>query len=712
MTAPDHALCSHCSLPVGRRAMQRTINGETSSFCCYGCCIAFQVKHGRNEEWDAARLLIRLGIGAFLSMNIMLVSLVIYAGAFTGEDAWLLPWIHIVLWIFATPTLVILGGPFLRDSWHNALQGRLTASMLIVIGVGAAYMYSVFALIDRSPQVYFDTATMVLMLFTIGSYLEAAGRAKAARDLEPLLAAESECATVVEGMTETRRPVREIAAGMLVRVKPGERIPVDGLIVEGESHADEAVITGESRRIEKSEGSAVIAGSVNLDGPLLIESSGPGTATRWAQICRSVREALSRHTPTQRIADRVIGFSVPLVLVLGGLTVLYWSRVMPFDRAMLAGLSVLVVACPCAVGLAAPLATSLGIGRLARSGCLLRDPAALETLARTRILAFDKTGTLTSRKPHLAAIETNGVGIDEVLARAAGLERHSEHDLACAITAAAAERELRPIVAQSIRAVAGRGISGFADGEKIAAGNRAMMNDLGWPLSSALGAHAKTLEAGAHSAVYVGWGERVRAVLALDDTPLSEAGSTIVELRRLGLAVMLLTGDLEPAARRIAAMVGINDVEAGLSPEAKRIALDRRRRDGAAVAMVGDGLNDGPVLAAADVGIAVGSATDLARETASIVLPQGGLWMLPWVIEVSRKVRNTILTNLMWAFGYNLVALTLAALGLLQPVFAAAVMASSSLLVVINSLKLSRLPDPVPGQPETAQHVESESQFR
>jgi Cu2+-exporting ATPase len=687
--------------------MQRTVNGEDCAFCCYGCCIAFQVKHGKSEEWEAAWLLIRLGVGAFLSMNIMLISLLLYAGTFSGPDAWLLPWIHLLLWIFATPALVILGEPYLRDTWAQAVQGRVTSSALVVLGVGAAYAYSVFATFERSEQVYFDTATMVLMLFTIGSYIEAAGRAKAARDLEPLLAAESECATVVDEGTETRRPVRDIDAGMLVRIRPGERVPVDGVVLEGESYTDEAVITGESRQVAKRAGSAVIAGSINLDGPLLIQSSGAGSATRWAQICRSVRDALSRRSPIQRIADRVVGVSVPFVLILGGLTVAFWAQAMPFDRALLVGLAVLVVACPCAVGLAAPLATSLGIGRLARLGCLIRDPGTLEALARTRLLAFDKTGTLTSGRSRIVGIESEGAGTDEVLARAAGLERHSEHRLAHAIIMAASARGLEPVVTRDVRAVPGRGIRGNADGQPIAAGNSTLMRKLGWSLTPALGERARALEASGHSVIYIGWAGRVHAVLSLDDTPLPEARSTIEALRSLGLHVTLLTGDLAPAARRVAAVVGIEDMQAGLSPEAKQAALDKYRQSYEVVAMVGDGLNDGPVLANADVGIAVGSATDLARETASLVLPPGGLWMLPWVIAVARKVRRTILTNLMWAFGYNLVALTLAALGLLQPVLAAAVMASSSLLLVVNSLRLSRLPDPalsvIHGRPPSAE---------
>ena len=688
-------LCSHCLLPVGVRAMQRTVNGESHAFCCYGCCIAFQVKNGKSEEWEAAWLLIRLGVGGFLSMNIMLFSLLLYAGAFTGVDARLLPWIHLLLWVFATPALIILGGPFLAETWRDAVDGRVTSSALIVLGVGAAYLYSAFAVIERGPHVYFDTATMVLMLFTVGRYLEAAGRARAARNLEPLLAAESECSTVVDGNVETRRPVREVGVGSLVRVRPGERIPLDGTVMEGGSHADEAVITGESRLVPKGVGSPVIAGSINMDGPLLIRSNRAGTDTRWAQICRSVRDALTRRSPTQRLADRVVGIFVPLVLSLGALTALCWAQWLPFDRALLISLSVLVIACPCAVGLAAPLATSLGIGRLARRGCLVREPGALEELARARLLAFDKTGTLTSGRARVVRIETTDVVADEVLARAAGLERHSEHGFGHAIAAAAAVRGLDPVVAGDVQTLPGRGIRGNADGEAVVAGNRALMSELGWSVAPTLGERGRSLEADGYSVIYVGWGEHVRAALALDDAALPEARSTVEALRSRGLHVMLLSGDLAHATQRVAVAAGIEDAQSGLSPEVKRAALRRLRQRYGVVAMVGDGLNDGPVLAEADVGIAVGSATDLARETAAVVLPRDGLWMLPWVVDVARAARKTILTNLLWAFGYNLIALTLAVLGLLQPVLAAAVMAGSSVLVVLNSLRLERMPDPV-----------------
>ena len=685
------------SLPAAGRAARHATRGERGGvrLLLLRLLHRHQVKSGSREEHEAAWLLVRIGVGGFLSMNIMLFSLLLYADAFAGADTGVIPFIHLLMWLLATPAVVILGGPFVRETWIHK-QGRLASPALIVLGVGGAYVYSVFATIEGSPQVYFDTASMVLMLFTVGYYLDAAGRARAARDLQPLLAAESEWATVVAGESEQRLAVRDVTAGMLVRVRPAERIPIDGVIIEGESHIDEAVITGESRQIAKGVGAAVIAGSVNLDGPLLVRSSGAGNATRWAQICRSVRDALLRRSDSQRLADGIVGVFVPVILVLGVLTAIYWMQHVPFDRAMLVGLAVLVVACPCAVGLAAPMATSLGIGRLARHGCLVRDPAALELLARARLIAFDKTGTLTSGAARLTGIDSEGIDWDEVLARTAGLERHSEHSLARAVLAAAAARGLQPIPVSDVRAVPGRGIRGSAGGEIVAAGSRALMQELGWRLSPALAEQARAREDSGHSVILVGWGGRVHALLSLDDTPLPEARATIEALRRRGVGVVLLTGDLPGAAQRIAGTVGIaaNDVEAGLAPEDKRARLAHHRQEAGIVAMVGDGLNDGPVLAAADVGIAVGSATDLARETAAIVLPPGGLRMLPWAIDMARAVRMTILTNLMWAFGYNFIAVGLAMAGLLQPVFAAAVMAGSSIVVVFNSLRLERLPDP------------------
>ncbi len=692
--APAGGLCRQCLLPLGPRPMRRSIDGASHEFCCYGCCLAFQVGNGSGEESEATWLLVRLGIGGFLSMNIMMFSLLLYSGTFEHADAELLPWVHVLLWILATPVLVILGGPFLRDAWEGALRGRLTAATLIWVGVLAAYGSSAVSVLTGGTAVYFDTATMLLVLFTVGRYLEAAGRARAVRSLAPLLEAENQWATVVEAGSESRRPARDLPVGTSVRVRPGERFPVDGVVEDGMSHADEAVVTGESRSVAKSPGSMVIAGSVNLDGPLLVSVTRAGPATRWAQICGAVRESITQKSPAQRIVDQVAGAFVPVVLVIAIGTALVWAGSASFEEALLAGLAVLVVACPCGLGLAAGLAGSLGIARLASRGCLVRGGGILESLARVRAVAIDKTGTLTLGRPRLCGIETDGAETDEVLARAAGLERHSEHGLARGIAAAAETRGIRPVMAAEVRVIPGRGIRGVVEGAVAAAGTAAFMTELGWHLPERLRARAHDLEAKGHSLVYLGWGEQVRALLWLDDALRPDARATVEALGRLGLDVVLLTGDLPETARRAAGMAGIPSWHAALSPEDKKATLVRLRQRLGRVVMVGDGLNDGPVLAAADVGVAVGGATDLAREAADLVLPDDGLRLLPWVIQLGRAVRRTLVTSLAWAFGYNLVALALAASGLLQPILAAVLMASSSLIVILNSLRLERFPDP------------------
>lgn len=688
------ALCSHCLLPLGRRPMRRTIDGDEHAFCCYGCYLAYQVSHGSGEESEATWLLIRLGVGGFLAMNVMLFSLLIYSGTFEHADAELLPWVHVLLWALATPVLVILGGPFLRDACVDASRGRLNASMLILIGVVAAYGYSAASVLGGGDAVYFDTATMLLLLFTLGRLLDAAGRARAVRSLAPLVEAERQWATVVENEAELRRPARDLAVGDRVRVRPGERFPVDGVVLEGQSQANEAVVTGESRYVAKSPGSDIIAGSLNVDGPLLIRVSRAGSATRWAQICQAVRHSLEQRSATQRLVDRVAGAFVPLVLLLAGATVLFWWERLPHDQALLAGLAVLVVACPCGLGLAAGLAGSLGTAKLASRGCRVRGGDVLETLAHVRAIAFDKTGTLTLGRARLVGIETARATADEALVRAGALERHSEHGLAHGVLAAAAGRNLEPVAAADMRSQPGSGVRGVVGGEPTAIGTAAWMTELGLTMPAALAARGAATAADGHSVAYLGWKTEVRAVLWFDDTVRAEARLALQALERRGLDLVLLTGDLPEVARRVAATLGLEAWTASLSPEGKRTALMQLREIHGTVAMVGDGLNDGPVLAAADAGIAVGGATDLARETADLVLPEDGLRLLPWTITLARAVRRTIVSSLAWAFGYNVIALALAATGLLQPVIAAALMAGSSLIVVINSLRLERLPEP------------------
>ncbi|NQV98208.1 MAG: heavy metal translocating P-type ATPase [Rhodospirillales bacterium] len=700
------AVCSHCLLPVRAHAHEREVNGEAYQFCCYGCALAFQVHHGQHEEADAAWLLIRLGAGAFLAMNIMLFSLVLYSGSLGPADGQLAWRIHVLLWALATPILVILGGPFFKGAWQAARNGQATADTLVSLGAIAAYGYSVLEVVTGGAAVYFDTATMVLVLFTLGRYLEAIGRGRAARSLAPMLAAERACATVIVNGRDSERPVREISPGTTVRVRPGERVPVDGVVIEGRSQCDEAVLTGQSDPVIKFPDSVVYAGSINSTGQLLIRTTVAGPATRWGKMSRLVREALSHKGLLGELVDQVAAVFVPAVVILAAGTILYWSSQGSFEQALMAGLAVLVVACPCALGLAASLATALGLGLAAEQGVLIRSGGVLERLARVKAVAFDKTGTLTSGQVRMTGALTDGVPETELLRRAAGVEQGSEHPLARGIVAAAHAGGLAPETVPNVHALPGQGVVG-GDGDRLTAvGNARLMATLGWTIPPALAARARERSAEGHETIaYVGWSGRVWGLLRLSDTPLPEAKAVVKRTRELGLKTLLLSGDAPTVVKSVAVALGFDAWQGGMSPEEKLAALEARSEEEGLIAMVGDGLNDGPVLAAAGVGVAVGGAADLARESADITLPEGALQRLPWLIQHARKVHKAIRMNIVWALGYNLVALFLAAAGLLQPVIAAGLMAGSSLVVVINSLHVGKeqYPGPVtkPG-PATA----------
>lgn len=679
--------CSHCLLPIGRLGQQREVNGEALAFCCYGCCLAYQVHHGEREEPDAARLLIRLGVGAFLAMNIMLFSLLLYAGTFgaatfgTG-DGTTLRLVHWLLWILTTPLVVVLGGPFIAGAWHAARLGRLSTDTLVAVGVLAAYGFSAYQVWHGSGDVYFDTVTMVLILFTLGRYLEALGRVQAARSLAPMLAAErAEVRVVADGIDILQR-VHEIGPGTVVRVLPGERIAVDAVVIEGRSECDEAVLTGQAEPQLKTAGAPVHAGSINGAGHLLVRATAAGTATRWMQISRMVREALARKSLLGNTVDRLAAVFIPMVLLLAAGTLWFWSGVAPFEQALLTALA-LVVACPCSLGLAAPLATTLGIGLAAQRGILLRSGGVLEKLARIKAVAFDKTGTLTEGRPQVLQVTARDASEQQVLIHAASLARASEHPLAKAITRA--QRTEGTTAASEVQARPGAGISGRIDGRAAAMGSAGFMSALGWQVPALWPATPQGC-----TLVYVGWEGRVQGLIALVDRPLPEAAAVTKALRDRDMTVLLLSGDREPAVAQTATRLGIPVWRSELMPEDKVSVLrDWTQRHGP-TAMVGDGINDGPVLAAAAVGIAVGGATDLARESADIVLPEHALANLPWLFELAAQVRSSIRVNLSWALGYNLVALGLAASGLLQPVLAAGLMAGSSLVVVIRSLGARR----------------------
>jgi P-type Cu2+ transporter len=691
MDAPARAACAHCELPVGRFGRRRELSGDALWFCCAGCSLAYQMRHGERDEPEAAAWLIRLGVAGFLAMNIMLLSLLGYTGGLGGNDSWLRQPVNGLLWALATPLVLIVGGPFFAAAWQAARRGGVSADTLVTVGVAAAYGYSAWAVWQGAEGVYFDTVSMVLILFTLGRTLEAQGRLRAMRSLVPMLQAQRAEVRVVErtveGDVETLRPVTQLRAGELVRVLPGERIAVDGIVVAGRSACDESVLTGRQGLQAKTLGAVVRSGSLNGEGPLWIRATVAGSHTRWIQIGRLVREALAAKSLSAASVDRAAALFLPAVLLLAAGTTAYWSLRLGAAQGLLAGLSVLVVACPCSLGLAASIAQAIAIGAAAQRGILVRGGGVLERLAALRGIAFDKTGTLTQPTLEPASLATDGAGEVDVLRRACALAQASDHPAARGVLQmmpnAPAQAQAQ---AQEALVRAGAGVRGRVDGQPCAIGSAAWMAECGCRLAPTL---AQQLPGGC-TPLFVGWGGRVRGLIALRAVPLPEAGGVIGDLRARGLEIWLLSGDEPAACAELAPRLGIAHWQGGLNPEGKIGCLQRESRRAGPFAMVGDGLNDGPVLAAAAVGIAVGDATDLAKESADVVLPRGALAALPWLLQHAAQVRRAVRHNLAWAFGYNAVALGLAASGVLQPVMAAALMAGSSLLVVWRSWRAER----------------------
>lgn len=680
--------CTHCHLPVRSDIQQREFHGETYQFCCYGCCLAFQVSRGRGEESEAAWLLVRIGTGVFLAMFIMLFSLLLYSGTFRPGDEQLVQTVHVLLWVLATPVLIILGEPFIRGAWRAAWRRQINADTLVSVGTLSAYAYSAWQTVTYGTEVYFDTATMVLVLFTVGRYLEAAGRAQTARSLAPMLAARRAKATVVIEGEDREQAVQTIRPQTVVRVYPGERVPVDGIVLEGRSQCDEAMLSGQHEPQIKHPDSRVYAGSINGTGQLLVSTTGAGDQTRWGQIGRFVSAALERRSVAAEIIDRAAAVFMPMVIILALITLFYLHRG-DIEQGLPAALAVLVVACPCALGLAAPLATAIGLGQAAQRGVLIRGGGILERLAGVNAVAFDKTGTLTDGRMQLRQIFTVATSEQVLLQRAAGLAQGSAHPLSRGIADAARLRQIRPLPHHDIEIRPGQGLVGGHRDQITATGSIALMTELDWSVPTQLTARAKTMAA--NTLVYVGWDGRVRGLLGLEDVFLSGARTAVTALEDTGFATSLLSGDTGAATQRVARAANVKTWQAGLTPEGKVAALRDWMRQQGAVAMIGDEMNDGPVLAAASVGIAVGGAADLTRETADVVLPDHALELLPWIFQFARQVRRMIYLNIAWALGYNLVALSLAASGLLLPIIAAALMAGSSFLVVVNSLRLSRI---------------------
>ncbi|WP_081064655.1 heavy metal translocating P-type ATPase [Burkholderia cepacia] len=610
-------------------------------------------------------------------------------------------WVQLVL---ASIVQFGFGARFYRAAWHAVKARTGNMDLLVALGTSAAYGLSLWMLLrgtGHPGHLYFEASAVIVTLVRFGKCLESRAKRQTTDAIRALNALRPDRARVVEHGVERDVPLAQVRVGTRVSIRPGERVPVDGRIVSGRSHVDESLITGESLPVPKDDGDPVTAGSINGEGALVVETTAIGAETTLARIIRLVESAQAEKAPIQRLVDRVSEVFVPAILGIAVLTLIGWLIAgAGTETAILNAVAVLVIACPCALGLATPAAIMAGTGVAARRGVLIKDAQALELAQRTTVIAFDKTGTLTEGKPSVTAFEAVGVPHDEALALAAAVQRQSDHPLARAVVAAhdadvaARGSAVPPASAADARAVAGRGVEARVGGQLLALGSTRWRDELGIAVPPALDARAAELERAGNTISWLMRADAPRALLALiafGDTVKPGARDAIAALSARGVASVLVTGDNRGSAAAVAASLGIGEVHAQVLPDDKaRVVAELKRTHGGIVAMVGDGINDAPALAAADVGIAMATGTDVAMHTAGITLMRGDPALVADAIDISRRTYRKIQQNLFWAFVYNLVGVPLAALGWLNPVIAGAAMAFSSVSVVTNALLLRR----------------------
>ena len=655
------------------------------------------------------------------------LSVVIFFG--TMQPHWFpfLPhWLHngYLLWALASVVQFWVGWQFYTTAWAALKHGTTTMNTLVAMGSSAAYGYSVLGVLfptlfeqaGLGDPMYFDSSAFIITLILLGRLLEARAKGQTGAAIKALIGLQPRTARVVRSGVETDVPVAQVLVGDLVVVRPGEKVPVDGVVEQGSSPVDESMLTGEPIPVGKHSGDEVIGATLNTTGAFTFRATKVGSETALAQIVRLVEQAQGSKPPIARLADVIAAWFVPAVIGIATVTLVIWLVWGPepaLNYALLNFVAVLVIACPCALGLATPTAIMVGTGKGAENGVLIRDGAALETAHKLDVVVLDKTGTITEGKPRITDVvlfgaeasadgqegimpgaQTDGdgrggpeLGVNEMLRLVAGVGRRSEHPLAAAILAEAADRSLEVPAASGFEALAGHGISAEVDGRRVVAGNER--------LAGHAGEEAAHLAGEGKTVVTVLVDDRPAGAIAIADTVKPSSEAAVRRLRQLGLDVVMLTGDQEATARAIAAQVGIDNVVAGVLPEQKASEVAALQRDGRRVAMVGDGINDAPALAQADVGIAIGTGTDVAMEASDVTLMSGDLGGVPTAVQLSRATIRTVKQNLFWAFAYNVALIPLAAGAfypafgiLLSPIWAAAAMGLSSVTVVSNSLRL------------------------
>ena len=684
----ERAPCDHCALPVGVGRVDRAIRGVAHAFCCLGCSIAFRLGGDVRREGgsESASLLARIGLGVVFTMLVMVLQWVVYLNPEATKDpsyAQFAPWVQAGA---CTMVLLFLGVPYLWSAATQLRQGRIGADLLIGIALLAGYVASVVTVLRGQVEpLYFDTVAALATLVTVGRWMEASAKRRATTGLRAFL---SDANRPARRLAHPQAPPEDdervssdtLAVGDLVRVRPGERVPADGVVVLGEAFVNASALTGEPVPVPVAPGQPVQAPAIPTDGPLVVRVDRVGDDTLLARVADVLAKARLKRAPVEVLADRMARVFVPVVVLLAaGVCASDVARGAGWESAVLHGLSVLVVACPCALGIATPLAVTAAMGRLAERGILVRSGAALSTLPRMRTLIFDKTGTLTRGMPRCVSVTPTPPHTEvDVLALAAAAERESEHPLGAGVRDALAAVKGPTLDAEQWRVHPGRGV-------------QARVTWRGAPVDVRVGSARWLAEGNAPTAVVVAAGGRVIGHLQMDDPVRSDAAGVLNALRDAGVRCQIASGDAQATTSRVAESLGLaqEDAHGALLPDEKVEHVVRVREAAAApVGFVGDGINDAPALAAADVGIAVGSGTDLARETADVSLLGSNLTRIPGLRRAARATRTAVGWNLFWAFAYNGIAVTWAVLFGLPPALAALAMVLSSLFVIANSIRL------------------------
>jgi len=684
--AADRALCDFCHLPIPRAHRLQNEPSRTRLYCCYGCRLASDITGRRGESGQVNWMLTRLGVAVFLSMAVMMFSMFGYrqqiaGGAPTEIAVQLDAVLRYASLLFATPVLFLLGIPIAINAIEQARRGIVSIDGLVMLGVAAAFAQSYVATLAGQGQTYFETGCAILVFVTLGRWLEARGRLRASDaidSLDSLFPAEVEVER--DGKRQAIRAA-DVRMGDLVLVAAGGRIPADGWIESGRAHIDEQIVTGESTPVVRDSGDEVRAGTIDLDGGLRIRATATGSTSTLGRLIRLIEDARRSKSRYERLSERLAAVMVPLTVTLAIAAVYLGTRRGAAMDGVMAGLSVLLIACPCALGIATPMAICVALGQAASRHILFRDAETLEKLASLRFVCLDKTGTLTTGEPRVGEFRlmpSAEIPTAEALSLAAGLAETSSHSLSRAVVSFARSRGITSRPADESAVVAGRGLIGSVAGHRVALGNMAIMSESGKTAGSA----------DARTAAFLWIDDSLRGEFRFEEFLRPNSRMALDELRAARFEIAVLTGDHRARGESLAGELGV-PVHSELLPEHKLRIINEYRNQRGPIAMVGDGLNDAPALAAADVGIALGCGADLTREAAGVCLLGNDLAAVPWVIRLSQRTVRTIKENLFWAFAYNIVGVGLALNGKLSPVFAAGAMVVSSLLVVGNSLRLA-----------------------